>query len=207
MTVHFPWSKQVLLQAVTLDDGASVQPVQKKKLLMYGDSITAGCYATRPSNRLAARVAAALDMEECNRAMSGSRFLPELAAIPDPVKPDLITVAYGSNDWAAGKTASELTDHCRQFLQNLCRNYPGVGIFLISPIWRSNFDCSNPCMDYQTVTESIWFAAAEFDNVIFISGSELLPRDETLLFDRLHPNDKGFEIYAGNLTEKLRAHL
>ena len=207
VTIHVPWCQRFLLQQVELDNGAFVEPVQKKKLLLYGDSITQGYCATRPSRRLAALVASGLDMEECNRAMAGSCFLPDVAAIADPVKPDLITVSYGTNDWGRGKTAEQLHADCLQFLQNLNRTYPGVPIMLVSPIQRISFDCCNPCMDYETVTGNIRSAAAEFDNVSFIDGSTLLPRDAALLFDGLHPNDEGMAVYAKNLIAHLKAHL
>lgn len=204
VTVHFPWCQRFLLQQIALDDGAFAEPVEKKKLLMYGDSITQGYCATRPSRRLAARVSAALDMEECNRAMAGSKFLPEVAAVADPVKPDLITVSYGTNDWGAGRTAQELCHFCRQFLQNLQTTYPGTPVVVISPVWRSNFDCCSISMDYETVTETIRTTAAEFGNVSFLCGSELLPHEEALLFDGLHPNDRGFELYAANLIAQMK---
>lgn len=204
VTVHLPWCHRFLLRQVTLDDGTFVEPVRKKKLLLYGDSITQGYCATRPSRRLAALVAAGLDMEECNRAVAGSKFLPEVAAIADPVTPDLITVSYGTNDWAAGRTAQEITHYCRQFLQNLQAAYPGTPIAVISPVQRFNFDCSNPCMNYETLTEAIRTAA---DGVCFINGSTLLPRDAGLLFDGLHPNDAGMALYAENLITHLKAQL
>lgn len=207
VTLHLPWCQRLRLQEVRLDDGAFVEPVRKKKLLMYGDSITQGYCAMRPSKRMAALLAAGLDMEECNRAMAGSKFLPEAAAAVDPIKPDLITVGYGTNDWGAGRNAQELSHYCRQFLLSLQKNNPGVPIVVISPLWRSNFDCCDPCMDYETVTETIRSVANEFENVFFVCGSELLPHDARLLFDGLHPNDDGMAIYAENLTAQLRSRL
>ena len=207
VTVHLPWCQRMLLQEVMLDDGTFCLPVSKKKLLMYGDSITQGFCAMRPSRRLAALVAAGLDMEECNRTMAGSTFLPDVAAAIDPVKPDAIIVTYGSNDWGKGKTAEKLRDDCRRFLLALQKNSPGVPIAVVSPIWRSSFACCNPCIDYETATESIRSAAAEFENVFFICGSELLPHDNALLFDGLHPNDEGMAIYAENLIAQLKLHF
>jgi lysophospholipase L1-like esterase len=207
VTVHLPWCHRFLLQQVTLDDDAFAAPVQKKKLLMYGDSITQGYCATRPSRRLAALAAAGLDMEECNRTMAGSTFLPDVAAAMDPVRPDAITVTYGSNDWGKGKTAEKLHDDCRRFLQALQKNNPGVPIAVVSPIWRSSFACCNPCIDYETVTETLRQAAAEFDNLHFICGVDLVPHEEAMFFDGLHPNDEGMAIYAEHLIAQLKAYL
>ena len=207
VTVHLPWCHRFLLRQISLDDGAFVEPVQKKKLLMYGDSITQGYCATRPSLRLAAKVAAGLDMEECNRAMAGSTFLPDVAAAVDPVTPDLITVSYGSNDWGQGHTAEQLAENCRQFLRNIRKNYPDIPIMMVSPVFRFSFECCNPCIDYETVTETLRQTAAEFDNLHFICGVDLVPHEETMFFDGLHPNDQGFEIYADNLIAQIKSHL
>lgn len=207
VTIHLPWCQLFLLQQVALDDGAFAEPVQKQKLLMYGDSITTGFCATRPSRRLAARVAAALDMEETNRSMAGSTFLPDVAAAVDPVTPDLITVSYGSNDWGQGHTAEQLAENCRKFLQNVRKNYPNTPIMMISPVFRFSFACCNPCIDYETVTETLRQVAAEFDNLHFICGVDLVPHEESMFFDGLHPNDQGFEIYAANLIAQLKSRM
>lgn len=207
VTVHLPWCHLFLLQQVALDDGAFAEPVEQKKLLMYGDSITTGFCATRPSRRLAALVAAALDMEENNRSMAGSTFLPDVAAAVDPVAPDLITVSYGTNDWGHGHTAEQLAENCRQFLRNVRKNYPSTPIMMISPVFRFSFACCNPCFDYETVTEILRQAAAEFDNLHFICGVDLVPHEEAMFFDGLHPNDEGMAIYAENLTRAIRAFL
>ena len=190
-----------------MDDGAFAKPVRKQKLLMYGDSITTGFCATRPSRRLAALVAAALDMEENNRSMAGSTFLPDVAAAVDPVAPDLITVSYGSNDWGHGHTAEQLAKNCQQFLRNIRKNHPNTPIMMISPVFRFSFACCNPCIDYETVTETLRQAAAEFDNLHFICGVDLVPHEEAMFFDGLHPNDEGMAIYAENLTHAIRAFL
>lgn len=207
VSVHLPWCHRFLLQQVTLDDDAFAAPVQKKKLLMYGDSITQGYCATRPSRRLAALVAAALDMEENNRSMAGSTFLPDVAAAVDPVTPDLITVSYGANDWGHGHTAEQLAKNCQQFLRNIRKNYPNTPIMMISPVFRFSFACCNPCIDYETVTETLRQAAAEFDNLHFICGVDLVPHEEAMFFDGLHPNDEGMAIYAEHLIAQLKAYL
>lgn len=207
VTIHLPWCKQMLLQQVELDDGAFIEPIRKKKLLMYGDSITQGYSATRPAYRMAAYLAAALDMEECNRAMAGSVFMPEVAACRDTVSPDLITVAYGINDWYRGNTAEEFYENCSRFLENICRNYPAVPIFLISPICCLNAEPDKPHCAFEEVGQQIALASKAFAQVTFISGEALMPRDESLFFDGLHPNDKGMAVYAENLIAQLKLHL
>lgn len=207
VTVHLPWCKQFLLQQVELDDGAFAEPVQKKKLLMYGDSITQGYSATRPACRMAAYLAAALDMEECNRAVAGTVFLPRVAACRDEVSPDLITVAYGINDWYRGKTAAEFYADCSLFVENVRRNHPEVPIFVISPVCCLNAEPEKPHCAFAEIGRQLQLACQNFEQVCFISGEALMPRDHSLFFDGLHPNDKGFTVYAENLTRAIQALL
>ena len=50
--VHLPWSAKTLIEEVSIDDNAFIEAVKpKKKLIAYGDSITHGYDALRPSNR------------------------------------------------------------------------------------------------------------------------------------------------------------
>jgi len=101
ITVYFPWSVFIDDIEIELDDGASIEPIRpKKKLLAYGDSITQGYDAIRPSHRYAARIAEFLGAEEINKAIGGEIFVPPLVEKKLDFKPDYITVAYGTNDWS-----------------------------------------------------------------------------------------------------------
>ena len=66
VTVHLPWSMRVQIAEVSVDDGAFVEAVKGngKKILFYGDSITQGYDAMRPSNRYAGKVAEMLGFED-----------------------------------------------------------------------------------------------------------------------------------------------
>ena len=56
--VHFPWSVQTLIEEISVDDNSFIEGIKpKKKLLAYGDSITHGYDALRPSNRYIAKLA------------------------------------------------------------------------------------------------------------------------------------------------------
>lgn len=50
VTVHLPWNKITKIYQLVLEDGAFLEPVRRqKKLLAFGDSITQGFDALRPS--------------------------------------------------------------------------------------------------------------------------------------------------------------
>lgn len=208
VAVYFPWSVEVTDFALTLDDGARITPVKPaRKLLVYGDSITQGYDALRPMNRYSARLAEALDAEECNKAIGGEIFFPALAAQKADFTPDIITVAYGTNDWTNTNGASFLAA-ARAFFGALCENYPAARIFAITPIYRKDMVASKPFGAFSTVAERLREATASYPAITVIDGMELVPHKHTLYADlRLHPTDAGFDHYAQNLIAEIRKHL
>ena len=204
ITVVFPWSVSVDEIEIELDDGAAIEPVKpKKRLLAYGDSITQGCDALRPSERYTARLAELLDAEEINKAIGGEIFVPELVKERLDPEPDYISVAYGTNDW--GMTdGRDFYQNVKSFYTNLRHNYPNAQIFAITPIWRANFEDKKPLGDFFTVERVIKEVTAELKGVTLISGFDLVGHDRKLFADlRLHPRDEGFREYFENLARKI----
>ncbi len=206
--VHLPWSVKTLIEEVSVDDNAFVEGVKpKKKLLAFGDSITQGYDALRPSNRYAARLAEMLGAEEFNKAIGGEMFFPELAKPKDDFVPDYITVAYGTNDWN-GTDEETFKRKCKEFYRNISRNYPNTKIFAITPIWRKDMCEYREFGDFKNVEKDIIEAVADIENITVISGFDFVPKDEKYYADlRLHPNDDGFEHYVENLYRKIELAL
>ena len=204
--VHLPWSVRTFIEELSVDDNSFVEALKpKKKLIAYGDSITHGYDALRPSNRYVARLADMLDAEEFNKGIGGERFFPELAKFKDSIRPDYITVAYGTNDWNY-TDGNNFKDKCRAFYANLSHNYPDSKIFAITPIWRKDMHEQRIFGDFMKVEEYIRNAVADIGNITVISGFDLVPKEEKYFGDlRLHPNDDGFEHYADNLYKEIEA--
>lgn len=77
--VHLPWSVKTLIEEISIDDNAFIYGIKpKKKLIAYGDSITHGYDALRPSNRYVSKVADKLGAEEFNKAIGGEVFFLNL---------------------------------------------------------------------------------------------------------------------------------
>ena len=206
--VHLPCLVKAFMEEVSLDDGAFIEGIElPKKLIAFGDSITHGYDAMRPSNRYVAKLAERLVAEEFNKGIGGEQFFPKLAACKDPIEPDYITVAYGTNDWSiADRETFRL--NCRGFYENLSRNYPDAKIFAITPIWRKDCDMCKNMGAFETVEQLIRELTEDLENVTVIPGYDLVPGDERYFADfRLHPNDEGFAYYAKNLYEKIKAKL
>lgn len=206
--VYLPWATKTWLKEVAIDDGAFVSPVKPGKILLaYGDSITQGYDATRPSNRYIAQLCDHLGAMELNKAIGGEIFAGGLTALPDDISPDYITVAYGTNDWS--KTARDSSrQNAREFYENLTRNYPDAKIFALTPIWRKDLELEKQYGLFGDVEADIKEITADFPQVTVIPCFDFVPHDENYYADLyLHPNDRGFAHYAEHLCAAVSAAL
>lgn len=208
VTVYLPWSFGPVIKEVSVDDGAFVEPVKsEKKALVFGDSITQGYDALRPSRRYAARIAEFLGAEEINKAIGAEVFFPELAKSGEDFVPDYITVAYGTNDWSK-KTREETRENCKTFYETLSKKYPTAKIFAITPIWRKRSTEITQYGCFEDVATDIADAVKELPNVTLIRGFEFVPQEPRCFGDLvLHPSNEGFDYYVEGLKKELEKHL
>ena len=202
--VYLPWSVSVAIHEILLDDGAYIEQIKpEKKLLAFGDSITQGYDALRPSNRYISKLSEQLGAEEYNKAIGGEIFFPSLAECKDDFIPDYITVAYGTNDWNR-VTEETFRKNCLGFFTNLRQNYPDTPIIAITPIWRKEMDEQRQFGQFRNVDKAIREITENIENIIVIDGFGFVPQDEMYFADlSLHPNDKGFEAYFKSLYNEL----
>ena len=203
--ILFPWSVASSLVALKLDDNAKVIPVTKKyKILMLGDSITQGYDAMIPENAYAIQIAEHFEAEARNKGIAGECFFPELVAKCEDFKPDLITVAYGTNDWKY-TTKEEFDKKCKQFYTNLRNAYPGIKIIALTPIWRVDIGSdyiSGVPLTY--IGEYIKKVSQEIPDMTVIDCMDCVPHNpEYYQTDGVHPIDSGFRYYANNLWKKM----
>ena len=205
VTVYFPWSVTPVIESVALAEGASLKPLRPQgKMIIFGDSITHGYDALRPALSYANRLADALGLESFNKGIGAEIFNPALAALRDPFDPEIITVAYGTNDWSKC-TAEAFTANCRAFYETLSALYPAAKIFALTPTWRADHEDFRPCGPFTFAAECIAQATENLPNVQVISCFDFVPKDPSFFSDRsLHPNDEGFDHYFKGLISHLK---
>ena len=199
--IYFPGLSRVILKELTFSGAAKVIPVKKMKtIICYGDSITQGYDARYAHIAYPNQLAEILDAEIINKAIGGEIFSPELALYPDSVQPDLITVAYGTNDWSRSPK-DEFHHNVSGFFKNLVRNYPTRPILVILPLWR--LDCETgitACGSFSEMLDEIRRNCAAFPQIKLIDGLPLVPHQKDCFSpDGLHPNDLGFHFLGKNL--------
>ena len=139
IAVYFPCLK---LNRLLFDDASVIQYLRKsRKMICFGDSITQGYDARHSFLTYPNQLADAFDAEMINKGIGGEVFRPDLLANADPMQPDLLTIAYGTNDWSGNFSREELRRHTDLFCRRLVELYPDVPVFAILPLWRSDFGC------------------------------------------------------------------
>lgn len=206
--IYFPWSACSELISLELDNGCTVAPVShSRKMILFGDSITHGYDAAHPAMSYASLLVDALDAEGVNKGIGGEIFRGELAALADGSTPDIITVAYGTNDWSSVKKESFDTS-CAEFYETLAKTYPDAKIFALTPIWRGDCGKTTKVGKFSYVSDKIYEVAEGLSNVTVIECVDFVPHEASMFSpDVLHPNVLGFSHYAEGVIAAIKKEL
>ncbi len=204
--LYFPWSVGAKLSLVEVEDGAKITPVKRKNVMLsFGDSITQGYDGKYPTNTYNSKLSKFLDADVYNKAIGGDTFFPELLLNGDGIVPDIVTVAYGTNDWFRLKE-EDFKFNAKAFFELLIEKYSYSKIIVITPLWRKEEEGVAPNgYSLDSVREFIKNTALSYSGVTVIDGKDLVPHDLEMYEDkRLHPSDRGFNEYSENLIKKLK---
>ena len=207
--IFFPFSVGVLFRCLTLDDGAHFAPVSaegRKKFLILGDSITHGYDARYNSLSYACTVGRHFDAVVLNQAVGGYFFEEKSLDADLPFAPDVITVAYGTNDWGRNmKDEEKYKATAKAYIDKLCALYPNAKIFGILPIWRADMDKRPERMPFARVYEMLEECYAAHPEITVIDGRGAVPHISEAYTDGLHPNTTGQCLYAQYVIAALEA--
>ena len=207
VTIYFPCLFSSQIKDFKIDKDADIQKIQKdKKFIFFGDSITQGYISEFPSLSYANLIGNKFDAEIMNQAIGGEFF--DVTHLDDTLEfnPDVIFVAYGTNDWNAEK---DITANAAEYFDKLTKMYPKAKIIDILPIWRTDIDIKNTTRKYtfDNAKEYIRNVCANYENVIVLDGFDYVPHFQNFYFDHVHPNELGYSYYADALEKDLRKIL
>ena len=210
ITAYFPNLMRMDLKNVILEDASFADAATSKiKILCLGDSITQGYDAYHSSLSYVNRLSQTLDAEILNQAVGAEVFDEKILDEALPFEPDLITVAYGTNDWAILESKEVFLDGAERFFKKIKSIYPDKPIVYISPIWRGDYQKPFGTQDtavggFEESVKELQILAKE-NGLSVIDGSPLTPHHSDFFADQiLHPNDLGFGFYAENLLRELK---
>lgn len=204
--IFLPYSCGIELWNFILDDGSTFTPTSKEgrlKLLCIGDSITHGYDTHYTSMSYATTVARHFDALYLNHGVGGYVFLAESLDEELPFDPEVITVAYGTNDWGRyGADEGKYFDAVNEYCDKLCEIYPKAKIFGILPVWRADEDRRPERMSFERVYE-ILRDVYTAHGINIIDGALAVPQMRNFYTDGLHPNTIGQHVYAQFVIEAL----
>jgi lysophospholipase L1-like esterase len=207
VTVHLPYTSHVVISRFELSGHSVAEPApaEKKRLLLLGDSITQGMDAKHPSCIYATLLSRFLGMDSLNQGVGGYGFNPESLDPGLPFTPDLIIVAYGSNDWFHNDSLEDIRTSCDEYMRKVISIFPDRPIAAITPIWRLDINEKRPAGTFMEMVAAIESVNARLKGVKTIRGLELLPHLTDMMGDRrVHPSDEGFLHMALNLARALK---
>jgi lysophospholipase L1-like esterase len=176
--------------------------------LALGDSITQGMTVPLPTQAWVAQVATTLGLDVRSFGIGGARLEACLGEQSIPWAYDLLTIAYGTNDFNGGVPLEQVATHTRALCARQRAEHPRAAIALITaPPWATRTTPNNlglQLADYRRVMAE---AAATVPGITVIAGDQLLPDDASLFVDNVHPNEAGMKCYAEALIPHLRPLL
>lgn len=207
VTVYLPHMAVIRLKGIQFSENAVVEKTKshRKNLLCLGDSITQGMDARHPSSTYPVQLGHHFGMNVLNHGVGGYYFEKESLDQQLPYQPDLITIAYGTNDWNKWSSLSELKDQCEDYLSTVRELYPTAKTFVMTPIWRVDINEPKAMGSFQEVDKIITEVSNQIDGMHHINGLELVPHLISYFGDeRVHPSDEGFLHMALNIAKSIR---
>jgi lysophospholipase L1-like esterase len=207
--IDLPHNAEIVFHSFQLSPNALCEPIGQAHggLLCLGDSITQGMDAKHPSSTYPALLARALDMPLLNQGVGGYIFNADSLDENLPFKPQIVTVAYGTNDWVRYETMAPFRDQCSAYIDAVSRHYSYARIFVMTPIWRSIRNERKPLGTFDELVQTIKEICAEHPSIHVIDGESLIAHCGRLFADGTHPTDEGFAHMALNIYKQIHHTL
>lgn len=205
ITIYFPHNVSIIIKSVELSEGAQVKMIPKyqKNLLCLGDSITQGMVSIKPSSTYPIQLSRILKMNLLNQGVGGYFFEAKSIDPELPYKPDLITVAYGTNDWNKVDSIEMFRNNCDAYMKKLSTTFMYAKIYVITPFWRKNLNEVKNTGTLHDISNAICDVCEIYENVTIIDGMKMSPHLDQYYGDGLHPTDEGFLRIALNILKEI----
>ncbi len=206
VTLYLPSHSIGKLSYVSLDDTSYARRhVFAYKFLMIGDSITQGWESKYDSMSYANRVSRFFDAESIVQGRGGSCFVEDTFCRLPNFEPDLITIAYGTNDFSACASLDEMKSHVSPYFDRVKEAYGDRTVLVISPIWRKSRE-GKRMGSFEECRELVATEAIK-RGFIHVDGLELIGNVDDFFTDGLHPNDLGFSVFSENLIRIMQKYV
>jgi hypothetical protein len=149
-----------------------------------------------------------------NRGFGGSQISDVVyftGRVVLPYKPKVIVFYAGDNDIAGGKTAERVFEDYRKFVGLVQKQLPTTRIIFISikpsgsrwSLWNIMKQANKMIEDFSKKDDRLYY----FDGAAPLLNNDNRPNNDLFLNDRLHLNDKGYELWTKLLTPVIHKAL
>lgn len=208
ITIYLPHLVDIRIKAIEVEDGCILEQTNdpsenRKTLLCLGDSITQGMTAKKPSSMFPVQLARKLGMAMINQGVGGYVFDKDVIDEDMGITPEIITVAYGVNNWIRNESIDVFREKCNSFFDKLMNVYPSAKIFVITPLWTDKENEIKAIGTLCVIRKEIEKIAATYEKITILDGLKMVPNMPEYFVDGVHPNDEGFAHYSTNLLAEL----
>lgn len=209
VTLYLPHNLGMIITRIMWSGGEIVEPAPpyEKNMLCLGDSITQGMIALHPSNVYPTFLSRHLHMNVLNQGVGGYVFEEASLDSQLPFAPDYITVAYGTNDWGRDMDLDQFANKVTAYMTRLVTMFPNAAIYVITPLWRKDIDERKRMGTFDEMVNTIEQACSPWPAIQVIHGTDLVPHNEFLFPDGVHPSDEGFRLLGRNLVKKITSSV
>ncbi len=208
--LFLPYGDSVDFAGLKVNAEAKFVPITDKRprYVAYGDSITHGFTSSEVDKSYPFLIGKERGWEVINLGLGGRASTPSDAALIVSLKPDVVTVLMGANDWQAGVPLEKYRANMTAFLTSLRTGLPETPVYLLTFLWvNSSWNPPAKVADleaYRQVLREV-VAARNDPNFVVIEGPALID-EKPALFDPVpvHPNDRGFAMMADRLGKQIK---
>ena len=176
---------------------ASARPTNK--LLLLGDSITHGFYASKVTASWAYLLCGLKSVQMISEGYGSLRTVGSYGTSSATGSGAYaVTVALGYNDFGAQTALATFQTAYQLILTNIRAALPSAKIYVITPIYSTTTN-TIPLSDYRTYIGNAVTAVGD-GNTVLIDGLTLMTNNSNRLLDGIHPNDTGSAEIAAALA-------
>lgn len=209
--LYLPAICHVEMKDVELHGATFLRPVESKyRWLAFGDSITEAHSSGMPSMQYTEQVARAIDAEVFNQGTGGEQYMACKIVPGSYPAVDLITVAYGTNDFTHCPSREVFERELRGFYRALHEAFGDTPVLVLLPLWRRHETQGNAFAlgTLQQVRDRIRAEAVKYPaNRVVDCGGFIPPVYDFFADKGLHPNALGHTFYANGLLPEIRKIL
>ncbi|MBE6631431.1 MAG: SGNH/GDSL hydrolase family protein [Ruminococcaceae bacterium] len=206
MKIFLPVCCEIVLGNFDLGNWEPVPEKEyKHKILMIGDSISQGLFAKHPSLAYIPQIAEFLDADYLNNSVGGDIYDPDTIDTAQGFDPDIIIVAFGTNDACFVGNFEKIEKNMEAFFDKLAVSYPNAKVNVVSMPWETEIyldKWADFFSMYKKIVEA-QLSKAKARGYNAVEGWTLVPHGTDFFADMAHPNDLGNCEFALKLLKKL----